>query len=130
MAQRGIRINLLHADGARRAPLPIFLSNRRQAHRRVLFLPDRRWRSIRAIGRYRWFNDTIAGYFYLRIESPDRLVGGWWSASDATAEAMEQLPPVEGMVASTWIRQKDVQRFPEWAEAFFRNITPQQHSTR
>ncbi|MRG92568.1 hypothetical protein [Polyangium spumosum] len=75
-------------------------------------------------GRYRWFNDAIAGYFYLRIESLDRLVGGWWSASDATAEAMAQLPPAEGMVASTWIRQKDVQRFPEWAEAFFGSITP------
>jgi nucleoside phosphorylase len=86
------------------------------------------YHSIRAIngalfGRFRWFDGSYSGYFYLRIESPDRLVGGWWYAEDVPADAIERLPHVEGMVESTWIRQPLATSFPPWAERFFEDLS-------
>ncbi|WP_437608400.1 hypothetical protein WMF20_47260 [Sorangium sp. So ce834] len=73
------------------------------------------------LGRFRWLKrPRTAGYVYLKLESKDRLVGGWCLQSYAPPEGLEALPHhPEYLEQMTWIRQLPAPPLPEWAERYF-----------
>ncbi|XXX76399.1 TIR domain-containing protein [Sorangium sp. So ce134] len=73
------------------------------------------------LGRFRWLKrPRTAGYVYLKIESKDRLLGGWCLQSYAPPEGLEALPHrPEVLEQMTWIRQVPSPPLPEWAERYF-----------
>ena len=78
----------------------------------------------RLLARFKWSDSPIAGCGLLRAESHDRLAGGWWYQKDLPesvrrdiARVVESLP---GMQTLTLERVRGHERFPEWAEAYFR----------
>jgi hypothetical protein len=74
------------------------------------------------LGRFQWISRSLSGYVFYRLESTQRLVGGWWLASSIPDHRVPELPHVTGMVAQTWLRQPLNQVFPAWAEDFFRKL--------
>jgi len=74
--------------------------------------------------RYKWFNRPISGYAFYRIEDENRLVGGWWYEEDVPqADSLRDIGILErypGMTKSVWLREKGSQRFPNWAEDYFK----------
>jgi Predicted nucleotide-binding protein containing TIR-like domain len=81
------------------------------------------WRLIDGalIGRFRWFNRPISGYAYLRIESNDRITGGWIMSDEVPDEILQNLPH-EQMVPAVWVRQRVDARAPEWVEQYYHRL--------
>jgi hypothetical protein len=76
-------------------------------------------------GRFKWFNSNdIFGYTFLKIESQNKLVGGWWSGLDLPREVLNDIsrmnPSIPDMVESILVRNPNTERFPSWAEEYFR----------
>jgi hypothetical protein len=74
-------------------------------------------------GRFEWLDGSkISGYAFQRVESPNRLVGGWWYAEDVPEEVLTDVSrmnsSIPGMTKS--ILQRENKRFPAWAEEYFR----------
>ena len=71
------------------------------------------------VARFRWFDATIHGYSWLKIDGPDRLSGAWWMTEDAPANALDNLELLrqsKAMTASVWTRRASA-AFPDWALA-------------
>jgi len=75
-------------------------------------------------GRFRWFYRPPSGYFYLRVESKDRLVGGWWSNEDIPNEIIIDISRLNAsipwMTESVLNKESKNRQFPSWAEEYFR----------
>ncbi|WP_437832512.1 hypothetical protein [Sorangium sp. So ce1153] len=76
------------------------------------------------LGRFRWLKrPRTVGYIYLKLESKDRIVGGWCLESYAPPEGIEALPHrPEYLEQMTWIRQIPAPPWPEWAERYFASL--------
>ncbi|KYF90712.1 hypothetical protein BE17_16145 [Sorangium cellulosum] len=73
------------------------------------------------LGRFRWLRrpDT-AGYVYLKVESRNRLFGGWCLQDYAPPEGIDSLPHYpEHLEQMIWFRQVPAPPWPEWAELYF-----------
>ena len=44
------------------------------------------------LARFSWFETDIAGYIMLKMESPDRLLGGWWWDEEGISRRMPPIP--------------------------------------
>ena len=69
------------------------------------------------VGRFRWLDNHIHGYSWLKIETPDRLAGAWWMSGDVQPDAidnLELLRQAKAMTSSVWTR-RDGAAFPDWA---------------
>jgi hypothetical protein len=85
--------------------------------------------------KFRWFkNSGMNGYVHLKIVSKDRMVGGWWFADDVPEDVIiEQLPHLDGMMETEWIRQQgaiDMREWPEWALKYYRITAKEVESAR
>lgn len=82
------------------------------------------WRRVGEFwyGRFHWVDSEIAGFSFLRRDSPDALSGAWWYEEDEVPGTTT--PPKHAGVQSTWIRKPDGQ-LPTWASECFAAI--QQH---
>lgn len=75
------------------------------------------------IARYRWFDrEHISGYAYLRIETADRLAGGWWPSEAIDIDLVERLHKVGGGNLMVWQRQPASVVIPDWAEKAFQRL--------
>jgi hypothetical protein len=85
--------------------------------------------NVRLIGsnmfaRFEWFREPdISGYAYLRVESADRLVGGWWYAKDVPPQVTSDITRIDRFLPG--INEMVLERIagaetPEWAEEYFR----------
>lgn len=77
-------------------------------------------------GRFEWFNSPISGYAFLKVESRNRLVGGWWYKEDLPHEVLsgaltvnENIP---GMVRYTFKRSTRSKKPPTWALEYFKRM--------
>lgn len=74
------------------------------------------------VGRFRWFDDTWSGFFYLRPSGPKRLEGGWWSDEDVPDETATNLGLVSeslpGMARYAWQQISENGAFPKWASGY------------
>lgn len=79
------------------------------------------WRHIGDywFARYRWIGSDIAGFSFLKLASPDSLVGAWWSSEDEVE--LSETPPKFAGVSAKWIRIGD-SSLPEWADDTLREI--------
>lgn len=69
------------------------------------------------LGRFRWFNRDIRGFFWLKIENPTQLSGAWWYDYDVPEGAhdnLELLKQSRCMNANTW-NKLPAAEFPDWA---------------
>jgi hypothetical protein len=74
-------------------------------------------------GRFRWFDNHIFGFTWLKIESPARLSGAWWMADAVPLTGLddpEQLKQLRGGNTYSWTKQPDA-KYPAWATAALRN---------
>lgn len=74
------------------------------------------------LGRFRWIDTANAGYVYFRIESDDRLDGGWWYGRQVPPPVVERLPYVPGMRRQIWTRAHGRTTMPLWGQSFFRAL--------
>lgn len=80
-------------------------------------------------GRFRWFIDKfIRGCFYLRIATPDELVGGWWYDRDLDVRDLRQRPiggldtlSIRGMVPHHLVRERRGVT-PPWALEYYEAV--------
>ena len=73
------------------------------------------------MGRFRWFHSETDGYFWLHIDSPDQLSGGWWMNEDLSMEQradLELLKKAKQLNKTTWVRVPNKQP-PVWAREAF-----------
>lgn len=69
------------------------------------------------MGRFRWFHAPIDGYFWLHIDSPNHLSGGWWMNEDLSMEQRadpEQLKKAQQINKMAWVRVPN-KPTPPWA---------------
>lgn len=76
------------------------------------------------VGRFEWLDESgISGYAIQKVESSDRLVGGWWYAQDVPPEMINDVSRINlsmpSMRESDLERDTATKRFPRWAEAYF-----------
>jgi len=72
--------------------------------------------------RFRWIDTPTSGYVYFRIESEDRLDGGWWYARQVPQPTLDRLPSIPGMHRQTWVRGPSRTSMPTWGQTFFRAL--------
>jgi hypothetical protein len=74
-------------------------------------------------GRYKWFDSFVEGYFYLKAESNNKLIGGWWSSYGLPTEIVHDISrlnaSVPKMVETSLDREPKERQFPLWAEEYF-----------
>ncbi len=72
----------------------------------------------------RWFALGTSGYSFLKIESENKLVGGWWFSDDISSDLANDFSrlndSVPGMTMSILKRHSANKQFPSWAEKYFR----------
>jgi hypothetical protein len=74
--------------------------------------------------RFKWFtNREVSGYLLVRMESPDRLVGGWWFSDAVPEDVADDVTRVNRSLPG--MHPYELQRLPgkpvpEWAEDYFR----------
>jgi hypothetical protein len=73
-------------------------------------------------GRFRRTDAPNAGYVYFRIESDDRLDGGWWYGRQVPPAALDKLPNIPGMHRQVWTRVHGRTSMPLWAQSHFRAL--------
>jgi hypothetical protein len=84
--------------------------------------------NVRLIGknlfaRFQWLTDSrISGYAMVKVESRDRLVGGWWYSDDVPEEISKDItrihhhmPGMNEMV----LERVHLPELPSWAEEYF-----------
>lgn len=73
--------------------------------------------------RFKWFHSSISGYTFLKVESENKLVGGWWYSEDIPVEALNDISNINASIPdmnkSILERKTDVEEFPIWAERYF-----------
>jgi hypothetical protein len=77
------------------------------------------------VGRFEWlYGSRISGYALQKVESKNKLVGGWWYSQDVPDEVLNDLSRIDisvpGMNESILERDARIKRFPQWAEEYFR----------
>lgn len=79
------------------------------------------WRRIGDywFARYKWVDDDISGFTFLKRESSEKLDGAWWSSEHEIMD--REAPPKYSGVPSKWHRQPD-EFTPDWAEELFNKI--------
>jgi hypothetical protein len=71
-------------------------------------------------GRFKWFDEFISGFAFLKPQSTTLLSGAWWSSEEENGPVLE-FPPTKGGVVSTWRRAQDLEE-PHWAVRFFEEV--------
>ncbi len=75
-------------------------------------------------GRFEWFSHAFSGYTFLKIESEDELVGGWWSSQDIPLDLRDNIALISektpGMVPIKWKRIKEKITEPGWIREYFK----------
>jgi hypothetical protein len=69
------------------------------------------------MGRFRWFDSPIDGYFWLHIDSPDQLSGAWWMSEElsmAQRADLELLKKAKQINKMSFVRVPGKQP-PAWA---------------
>lgn len=73
--------------------------------------------------RFKWFHSPISGYTFHKVESENKLVGGWWYSEDIPVKVLNDISNINasipGMNKSILERKTDVDVFPIWAERYF-----------
>ena len=80
-------------------------------------------------GKFRWFSDKfLRGCFYLRINTPDELVGGWWYDYDLDVSELRQHSigaansmAIKGMVPHRLVRDRRG-AVPQWALDYYEAV--------
>lgn len=67
----------------------------------------------------RFSNSEMKGYAYMRIESQNRLIGGWCFESDISQEGILDIPRLDSLAPLIWIREGLDTSFPVWVERYF-----------
>lgn len=79
--------------------------------------------------RFEWFGSDISGYAFLKVESNNRLVGGWWYRDDLPREVISGVSKVNEsiprMVAHVLARQTGSEQIASCAEEYFERLTNQ-----
>jgi hypothetical protein len=79
------------------------------------------------LARFQWFNRPYSGYIFLRTQSENRLTGGWWYFEDMPDERIYDYhlmaKSIPGMSPLVLIRNTEAERFPRWAEAYFKQLS-------
>lgn len=74
--------------------------------------------------RFEWFFGDISGYSIFKIESEDRLVGGWWYSQDVPEEIRRNISlmseTIPGMIPVRWKRIKEKRSEPTWIREYFK----------
>ncbi len=74
--------------------------------------------------RFEWDSGDISGYTFLKIESEDELVGGWWFSEDIPQEIRNNIflisEKIPGMVPIDWKRIKEKKTEPKWIREYFK----------
>ena len=74
--------------------------------------------------RFEWFSEDISGYTVLKIESEDKLVGGWWYSHSIPDEIRSNMTliseTIPGMVPERWKRIKEKRSEPKWVREYFK----------
>jgi len=87
--------------------------------------------NVRRIGenifaRFGWIrNADISGYVQLRIDSHDRLVGGWWYSGDAPEEVVNNTSRMSRVLPRMvpWeLTRISNRKTPRWAEDYFNEL--------
>jgi hypothetical protein len=75
--------------------------------------------------RFKWFKAPVSGYTFLKVESENKLVGGWWYSEDLPGEVLNDISNINasipGMNKSILERKTEAGEFPIWAERYFIN---------
>jgi len=88
-----------------------------------------RYFNFRRIGdkifaRFEWLDSSaIRGYSLWTIESPDRIVGGWWYAEDVPPEISGDMTRIEQSLPGmnrTVLERLPKKTMPQWAEDYFK----------
>ncbi len=73
--------------------------------------------------RFKWFNSQISGFFYLKVESENKLVGGWWYTEDLPMDLLGDISSIDesapSLHESILERKLVVEEYPMWAERYF-----------
>lgn len=73
--------------------------------------------------RFKWFHAPISGYTFLKVESENKLVGGWWYSEDIPDESLNDISNINASIPdmhkSILKRKTNIDEFPLWAERFF-----------
>lgn len=86
------------------------------------------------IARFKWFRTdfgldneridyegfNIEGYTILNIESPEKLVGGWWYGN---YQPLESISLMNQMTSITLLKENKTKKFPIWAEEYFKKVS-------
>lgn len=77
------------------------------------------------VGRFEWLDESeVSGYALQKVESENKLVGGWWYAQDVPKEMLNDVSRIDMsipmMKKSILERGAPIKRFPRWAEEYFR----------
>ena len=76
--------------------------------------------------RFEWFNNAVSGYIFLKIESENRLTGGWWYIEDLTSKEVNDISKINdsipGMNEITLDRDTTSKEMPEWAKEYFEGL--------
>jgi hypothetical protein len=79
------------------------------------------WRRIGEywFAKYKWLDNDLSGFSFLRMQSVDLMNGAWWSSEQEAG--VQKAPPKSAGVTSTWIRRKN-SKTPKWAAAFLKRL--------
>lgn len=95
--------------------------------------------NVRLIGdslfaRFAWLNSPeISGYALLRVESINRLVGGWWYSEDVPEEMLRDLTRIDHSLPrmnKLVLNRTPLQDLPWWAEEYFKEREAESSSAR
>lgn len=82
--------------------------------------------------RFEWLNGGISGYAFFRVESENRLVGGWWYSEDVPLEIMNDVSRISDsiprMKKSILERYTKIEKLPSWAEEYFKMLNSEKDS--
>jgi hypothetical protein len=82
------------------------------------------------VGRFEWLKgSSISGYAMNKVVSDDLLTGAWWYAQDLPKEVLREALHDVSKITMTLPRKNEISfhrspnpnRFPKWAEDYFRN---------
>jgi hypothetical protein len=76
--------------------------------------------------RFEWFDRAVSGYIFLKIESENRLVGGWWYSEALTSKEVNDISEINdsipGMNEITLDRDTTLKEMPKWAKEYFEEL--------
>jgi hypothetical protein len=73
--------------------------------------------------RFDWFQAKIAGFAFIKQQSPTHFSGAWWGDESAGADIARAIgQPPERSGEPLRLTRGDGQKAPEWAESFFSEV--------